>query len=192
MSEPQHDELPGRFLREHPAFIVSGLYVFATAIGMFFAWSYLRHFGINVFLYAEISDFLLASFKDPAIWPVVFVMTFAWYVDVRASVRWGSRERVRGLRWYGTRTYRRLSYPSAVLALAFILNLAAGDEADDARNGIGNVVTVVAAESGGGRSGVLLETTARFVFLFDPVTQTVHVHPHESIAEISFAAPGEE
>ncbi len=189
LSERQNDEMPGRFLREHPAFIVSGLYVFATAIGMFFAWSYLRHFGINVFLYAEISDFLLASFKDPVIWPVVFVMTAAWYLDVRASKRWGSRERKRGLRWYGTRTYRRLSYPSALLALVFILNLAAGDEADDARNGYGNVVTINLADANSGRTGVLLETTARFVFLFDPNTQVVHVHPHESIAEISFIAP---
>ena len=191
MEESEHpeDELPGRFLREHPAFLISGLYFFATAIGMFFAWSYLRHFGINVFLYAEISDFLLASFKDPVIWIVVFVMTFSWYLDVRASTRWGSRERKRGLRWYGTRTYRRLSYPAALIALVFILNLAAGDEADDARNGYGDVVNVTLSDSDTGRTGVLLETTARFVFLFDPNTQMVHVHPHESIAEISFIAP---
>ena len=195
MAEDQHDEspgLPGRFLREHPALIISGLYVFATAIGMFFAWSYLRHFGINVFLYAEISDFLMASFKDPMIWVLVFIVTLSWYLDVRASARWGSRERNRGLRWYGSRAYRRLSYPSALLALVFILNLAAGKEADEARAGYGDVVNVTLADSDSSRTGVLLETTSRFVFLFDPNTQMVHVHPHESIAEISFIAPGEE
>ncbi len=189
MSETQIDESPGRFLREHPAFLISGLYVFATAIGMFFSWSYLRHFGINVFLYAEISDFLLASFKDPMIWPIVFIMTLAWYLDVRASRRWGSRERARGLRWYGSKAYRRTSYPAALLALLIILGLAAGDEADEARNGYGDVVTITLADADAGRTGVLLETTARFVFLFDPNTQIVHVHPHESIAEISFIAP---
>lgn len=183
---------PGEFVREHPAVIVSGLYLFATAVGMFFSWAYLRHFGINVFLYAEISDFLLASFKDPVIWAVVFVMLFAWYFDVRASKRWGSRERARGLRWYGTRTYRRLSYPAALFALVVFLSMAAGNEAEDARKGFGDIVNVSLADSESGRTGVLLETTARFVFLFDPDTQMVYVHPHESIAEISFIAPNEE
>ena len=99
MSDEPNVSAPGDFLRNHPALIVSGLYVFATAIGMFFLWSYMRHFGVNVFLYAEVSDFLLASFKDPMIWGVAFVMVVAWYFDVRASLRWGSRERPKGLRW---------------------------------------------------------------------------------------------
>lgn len=191
-SDQLKGEIPGRIFRDHPALLVSGLYVFATAIGMFFSWSYLRHFGINVFLYAEIGDFLMASFKDPVIWIVVITMIVAWYVDIRASTRWGARDRMRGLRWYGTKAYRRLSYPSGLLALIVILSLAAADEAEDAREGRGDVVNVRLADADTVRSGILLETTARFVIVFDTTTQTVHAYPHEGITEVFFVAPARE
>ncbi len=181
--------MPGRLVREHPALLVSALYVFATAIGMFFSWSFMRNFGVNIFVYAEIGDFLLASFKDPIIWVAVIVLTISWYWDIRMSKRWGARNRMRGLRWYGSKAYRRLGYPGALVALTYILHLAASDAAADVRAGYGDVVRVSLSDAKQYESVALLHTTARFVFLFDTDTQMVHVHPHESIAEISFIAP---
>ena len=181
-----------RLLREHPALIVSGLYAFATFIGMFYSWRYLRHFDINVFLYAEIGDFLLASFKSPAIWGVVVFMMFVWYYDYRSSLRWGTRERPRGLRWYGTSGYRRWSYPSATIAFLFMLNLYAVTEAEEARLGAVDRSEVKFAESEISRSLFVLDATARFVFLYNPDTHRVYVRPHESITEISFSLSDED
>ena len=53
---------------EHPAFFASGLYFAASLIGLVYSWAFLRAFGINVFRYAEISDFFLASLKEPFTW----------------------------------------------------------------------------------------------------------------------------
>lgn len=50
-------------LQKHPALMVSALYVVASMVGMLFSWDYLRHFGINVFNFAQIGDFLLASLE---------------------------------------------------------------------------------------------------------------------------------
>jgi hypothetical protein len=52
-------------LREHPALLVSTFYLAASFVGMFYSRAFLRRFGINVFNYAQISDFLLASLKEP-------------------------------------------------------------------------------------------------------------------------------
>ncbi|MDH3908826.1 MAG: hypothetical protein OEU83_07330, partial [Gammaproteobacteria bacterium] len=61
------------FFREHPAVLVSALYVAASVVGMFYSWAYLRRFGINVFNYAQISDFLLASLREPFTWVLVIL-----------------------------------------------------------------------------------------------------------------------
>ena len=55
-------------VREHSALLLSGLYFVASLIGLVFSWDFLRFFNINVFRYAEISDFLLASLKEPYTW----------------------------------------------------------------------------------------------------------------------------
>ncbi len=60
-------------LRQHPALLVSAVYVIASIIGMLFSWDYLRLFGINVFNYSQIGDFLLASLKEPFTWVIVIM-----------------------------------------------------------------------------------------------------------------------
>lgn len=188
-SESKSKNLGAHLLREHPALIVSGLYALATAIGMFYSWRYLQNFGVNVFLYAELSDFLLASFKDVVIWVMVVALAAAWYFDVRASRNWGSRERPKGFRWYGSPAYRRWSYPGSLLTLLVLLNFYAGEEAKEIRAGAIERFNIKFVESDITRKLAILETTARFVILFNPDTQMVLVYPHEAISEISFAAP---
>jgi len=73
--------------REHPALLVSAFYVAASSIGMFYFWDYLRRFGVNVFNYAQISDFLLASLKEPFTWGLVVIAVSLVMVDNAASRR---------------------------------------------------------------------------------------------------------
>jgi hypothetical protein len=59
--------------REHPAILVTLLYLQVTTLGVMYSWSLFRRFDINIFDYAETNDFLLAAFKDPT----VFVLSVA-------------------------------------------------------------------------------------------------------------------
>jgi hypothetical protein len=59
------------FLERHPGAWVPGLYLLASTIGTLDSWSYFRRFGVNVFLYSDVADFLLASLREPGAWVIV-------------------------------------------------------------------------------------------------------------------------
>jgi hypothetical protein len=52
------------FFRDHPTLVLSLLYLYATAMGIVYSFRLYRSFGINIFDYSEIADFLLAAFKN--------------------------------------------------------------------------------------------------------------------------------
>ena len=53
------------FLGKNPTFVLTLLYLYATAIGMYYSAALYSKFGINIFDFAEMADFLLATFKNP-------------------------------------------------------------------------------------------------------------------------------
>ena len=179
-----------KVLRDHPALVVSGFYVAASMIGMFYSWAFLRQFGINVFNYAQISDFLLASLKEPFTWGLVIIaVTLAW-LDGRSSLRYAKREnKSKWLAWYGSARYRFLGIFAVIALVAFYLYIFAWDQARDAREGDGKIVDVMFADSGAATTALLLGTTGQFVFLYDDTTERVDIHPIENIHSISFRAP---
>lgn len=81
---------------------------------MLFSWDYLRLFGINVFNYAQIGDFLLASLKEPITWVIVIVSVLITMVDNKMSRRVGRSGKRRFLKWYGSGRYRLLNYIGSV------------------------------------------------------------------------------
>ena len=175
--------------REHPALIASGLYVLASFVGMFWSWAYLRNFGINVFNYAQISDFLLASLKEPFTW-VLVVLAFAMVqADNAYSRRVGRRAKTKWFRWYGTSRYRMINNIGAIALVGVFIFVYATLEAEHTRDGEGESVDVTFAEGGAVRNVTLLGTTGLFAFLYDPATERVDIHPFEAIHSISFQAP---
>jgi hypothetical protein len=56
-----------KFVLGHHTFVVSLLYLYVTAYGMLYSWSLYRTFGINIFDYSEVGDFLLIAFKYPGV-----------------------------------------------------------------------------------------------------------------------------
>ena len=100
-------------LREHPALLVSALYIASSVIGMFYAWAYLRLFGINVFNYAQISDFLLASLKEPFTWGLVVLAVLLVQSDNAQPITAGIQA-LRG-QWVGS--WNLISAGSIVAAL---------------------------------------------------------------------------
>ena len=182
-----------KVLRDHPALVVSGFYVAASIVGMFYSWAFLRQFGINVFNYAQISDFLVASLKEPLTWALVLISGVLVWLDNASSRRFGRREnRSKWVAWYGTPRYRFYNNFAVIALVAFYIYVFAWDQARDAREGDGKFVDVIFADSGAATEALLLGTTGQFVFLYDDGTERVDIHPIENIHSISFKVPRED
>ena len=175
-------------LRQHPALLLTILYVAASTTGMLFSWAYLRHFGINVFNYAELSDFLLASLKEPFTWAlVIFALllvagdnAFSQFVAKKSESRW--------LRWYASPRYRALNYLVALVIVIVFIDTHALFKARDIYAGEGEKVTVTLADGTAPREVILLGTTGRFLFLYYREDDRVDIHPHESVLTIQKSA----
>lgn len=179
-----------KILSDHPALVVSGFYVAASVVGMFYSWVFLREFGINVFNYAQVSDFLLASLKEPMTWALVLLAGMLVHLDNMSSRRFGRREnRSKWVAWYGTPRYRFFNNFAVVALVALYIYVFAWDQARDTRAGSGKIVDVMFADSGAATSALMLGTTGQFVFLYDDTTERVDIHPIENIHSISFRAP---
>ena len=187
MTDEPNSRLAAVF-RDHPALLVSAFYVAASVIGMFHAWAYLRQFSINVFNYAQISDFLLASLKEPLTWALVILAVVLVLIDNASSRRVERKGTKKWLRWYGSPRYRFVNNFVAIYIVLSFIYILADSQARDTREGEGKVVDVTFAEGEEVRTSVLLGTTGQFVFLYEPLTERVDIHPLESIHSISFQA----
>lgn len=178
-----------RLLREHPALLISILYVVASIIGMMFAWGYLRHFGINIFNHAQIGDFLLASLKEPVTWGLVaFAATLVAFDNV-VSQRWHRRARSRWTRWYGSPRYRSLNYLVAILIVVVFIMGFARIKAKKTMAGEEQTVQVQVVDEPAPRTATLLGTTSQFIFLYEAGSGRVDILPNESVRLITLYPP---
>ena len=175
-------------LREHPALLVSVIYVLASTIGMLYSWDYLRLFGINFFNYAQIGDFLLASLKEPFTWVIVAVAVSLVALDNTLSRRVERKSKRSYLKWYGSGRYRLANYLGAIVMVILFTHIYALKMRDRVLSGEGRSISVQLTESLVTKEVVLLGTTGTFIFLYDPLLKQVGIHPHESIYSISFQA----
>jgi len=176
--------------REHPALVVSGLYVGASMIGRYYSWDFLPRFGINVFNYAEISDFLLVSLKKPFTWGLTLMAVVLVTLDNAASRRVAARENCASwLRWYGSERYRALNYFAAIMIVVIFLNVFATFKAREVRDGEGNIVDVILANEELEKQVALLGTTGQFMFFYRYFENRVVIHPNENVLTITKPAP---
>ncbi|MDX1555083.1 MAG: hypothetical protein R3212_03560 [Xanthomonadales bacterium] len=188
MSQPSESKWYAVFFREHPALLASIVYVAASTIGMVYSWEFLRRFGINVFNYAQIGDFLLASLKEPFTWLLVLAAIAIMMIDNASSRRFARKERAAWLRWYGSKTYRSINYLVAIVLILLFLNVYTGKKAEEVKAGKGERVDVLLADGTRRSSALLLGTTGQFLFLFDHASGQVDIHPHENVQTITLAA----
>ncbi len=176
------------FVREQPALLVSLLYLFASGIGMYFSWRYLRHFGIDFFDYAQVGDFLLASLREPITWMLVLVLVLVMAFDNWSSRAWGQKPRGRLTAWYGSPRYRRLNYLLFLGLVVLYMTIFADLKARDVLRGDYLTVTLRFAESGTVVRRALLGTTTGYVFTFDPDASAASVYPVEAIEALELPA----
>ncbi|MEL7312671.1 MAG: hypothetical protein AAFN07_14250 [Pseudomonadota bacterium] len=176
-------------LGEHPAMVFSILYLIASLIGLLYSWAFLNAFGINVFRYADVSDFLLASLKEPMTWLLAFGALLSVAFDNACSLRLERRGLHRWFRWYGSERYRRVNYIVFFGLTGVLLFGYAVGEADKIRNGGGENFSVQLTDGTPPKDRLMLGTTARFVFLFDSEQERVEIHPTESVLTLSKLLP---
>ena len=164
------------------------MYLLASVVGMFYAWAFLSFFDINVFNYAQISDFLLASLKEPLTWALVFLAIALVAMDNATSRRFGSKDRSRWVRWYGSPRYRFFNNFAAIIIVLMFIFSWAYRQAGNIQDGEGKIVDVLLADASESKDVVLLSTTGQFVFLLNPETNEVAIHPFENVQSITFQA----
>jgi hypothetical protein len=180
------------FFVDHPGVWVPGLYLIGSTIGMLDSWWFFHQFGINIFLYSEVADFLLASFREPGAWWIMAVAIVAGIWDYSKSLHVGhSSGTPRWLRWYGSRRYRQFALIFSVAFVAGYIAFFAGGRASRIYEGRGGKpVRVVLTDSPATeRTAVLLGSTVSFLFLYDGVERTVSIHPYENVLTVKSDAP---
>ena len=183
------------FRTENVGLLLTLGYLFLTALGMFHRALVFLMFRINVFDYAEPSDFLLAALRDPLIILVCIapIPLLALYFKGAASL-----QRRTTSKWLtGTekqqelaRRYRRPIYAITALLWATAASLHyASSVARDLRAGTGRRVQVELISSA--HPGptdtlpqLLLGTTQKFLFLYDAPRQVTSVIPIGNVARL--------
>ncbi len=182
--------------RQHPGLVLTGGYLAATAVGMLSSWTFYSHFGINVFHYAQLSDFILVSFRNPlATVAILAAVPMVWLIIKSDDLM------VRHLRWYKyiySEKLRALSRTPAAWALymalyAYVFSLVySGRLAAQMR--AGEVRAVEAQLQSGQYLGQdatqpfrtsVLGTTTDYVFLYDVGSGAVTIVPVENLASLT-------
>lgn len=192
-----------RLFRQHTSLAITLTYLFLTVIGAAYEFAVLINFRINVFQFADATDFLLAAVRQPltavfAIAPIGVVLLIE-AID-RALRRKSPRyrhfsERSDRLGGPRGRTSYRIGYGILIGLYFTAATLRLGNVvADRLREGRGRQVRVelVGPGLGGGTrvQGTLLGTTSRFVFVYAPAESISHVIPRESIVEMGMDRRG--
>lgn len=182
--------------REHPGLVLTLAYLAATGVGILYSWSFYQRFGIDVFLYAQLQDFILVMLRTPAatlavllagpvVWFILWsdeymASRFSWwqYLYINARVRGLSRSRGAFVVYF--------------VLYAFVFSiLYSASVADRVRSGDVQQVMVqlvdghwMGREASESFEAGLLGATSGYLFLIDAATQAVGVVPLENLAVI--------
>ena len=123
------DGLPAKILRfilREPSLTLTLSYLVLIIIGMVFSYHYYLNWGIDVFQYATISDFILAPFKDAIVLLFAFIsILLSWLVFELSKKMEQKFPKLSGILWLGikpgTSAYRNLYLSSLVYGFFFYL-----------------------------------------------------------------------
>lgn len=186
-----------RFRSEHVGLLLTLSYLFLAAIGMFHEALVFLIFRINILDFAEPSDFLMAALRDPLIVIVsLCAVPLVWFY-YRSYVRSGLRRP--STRWFmGSERYRGFlarNYTSMFLFTTLLYGVSFGmwyalHIAKQLRAGHGRRVHVeLVADPGRMQSDtsplLLLGSTQKYLFLYDPAKQVTSILPASNIARLT-------
>jgi len=90
MKEEQIKNTVNNMLKQFQT-VVTISYIFAVGIGMLFEYQKYDEFGINIFDYSDVFDFLLAPFADTKIFLFTIIALGVPYISYRFDFEWKTR-----------------------------------------------------------------------------------------------------
>jgi hypothetical protein len=107
------------FISENPAFSLTLLYLYVTAVGFLYSVSLYGAFRINILDYSEVADLLLAAFKGPLILTTAGaqILVFLILLALAKAVARKTRDKFLGVFW----TERRLRIAAVIAAVVFVI-----------------------------------------------------------------------
>ena len=187
--------------RAHPTLLITLAYLTLTAVGLVYdAWLYM-YFRINIIEYSETSDFLLAAVRTPlviilSILPVLILwaLTSLRRRARRAFPRYDKwSRRYQGTLWDmdSPRARGPIGFVFVVVYAILFTQLYALRVADNIKAGRGRVVKVEMIVPGSvptTDTTLLVGTTGKFVFLYNPRSNQTRIVPFENVSSISVVA----
>ena len=181
-------------LADAPGLLVTLAYVLVSLIGLAFSGALLREFGLNVFSFADVTDFLMAALREPMTFALslsAMVLGLIVHWLAKWEVRWLEKRNPRSRMGRRYLAIARASHANFLyFALFFVLyTLAfvgryAVHEARSIRGGEGERVVVQVADDAAPLPGILLGATSRFVFVYRESTGQAEAIPQENILRI--------
>ena len=178
------------WVKEHPAIVGTGLYVYVSFQGSAYNWLFLRAFDINYFDFSEVNDFLTAAFRQPETF--LFLGGAILYV---VPVLWTLFFRQRRIFSTGSRFLRVMArimifgiIPLMVIFMSVFLS--SSIDIQRTRTGNGSYVVVKLARGGGTFESppdaglMLLGTSDKFIFLWNRVSDKKHIVAGASVASL--------
>ncbi|MGB5622522.1 MAG: hypothetical protein WBN65_08515 [Gammaproteobacteria bacterium] len=188
-------------MQEHPALGLTSSYLVVSLLGLSYEWTLFRHFGVNYFHYADVTDFLMGAFREPITFllalSAVLVGKLA-HMQLAWEERWFAGRELRSWWLRAYRRYGRSGFNQLTPIILFLLYcvlfiwIYADNRADSIRGGDGTQVQLTLAEAGpgdGAFSASLLGTSSRFLFIYETEAGLTWVIPHENLAWLRVAAP---
>lgn len=177
-------------LREHSGLALTLLYLALIAIGMMYEWWLFRRFRIDILLYAQPADFLLVPFREPLV-VLIALAPIPIYRAYLGGARWlGKKITPKSSKPVDPRTAafaRKFMFWVNLLAMALWSFVFTAEYAEwrweRIRAGTQRPVTVEMM-SNVKLQGIVVGTTAQFVFLHDVKANITRVIPAENIASI--------
>lgn len=180
-----------QFLREHPAMLLTLIYIYTSMAGLIYMWFLFQRFGINVMDFAKAADFLLAAFKQPK--------AFVYWVGGHALVLywiWDAYRQRQGKKSSAPVSARRivsvaLRWLVVLLMYTTVPLLFAVGDSGDIRSGRTQKFMVEVQISGDAVGSCTLEgevfligTTEEFAFFYDRDQNCTHIIPVANIVHM--------
>jgi hypothetical protein len=180
-----------RIFAEQPGLVLTAGYLVLTALGLGYQFAYFHEFRVNILDFAEVSDFLLAALREPAVLLLALApLPLLWLIGLLNQLLGKFFPRYHSYtKETDTARARAIIHPLFIVIYFFLFVLWYAEwKAGFVKRGQGNRVgvTLQATPAGGMPAGpaLLLGKTSGFIFLYYVSERRTHVIPLENLARI--------
>ncbi len=168
--------------RKEPAVALTAAYLLISACGLLYEWLYYNDFGLNVFQYADASDFFLAVFREPEI--LLFASVIAVAAIAIESTNPLMRQGAKLTGWRGGLLY------IAVLTSTLLIYFVALNYAHIKATYVKNEAPLVNVFTSGraAHEDALIGSAGNFLFFYDRTANRTVEAPYNSV-QFSFRTP---